>query len=150
MLRRKKKEKRTKKARNAKKGSSYFKKKAWEAFSRYIRLKYADKEGNVVCVTCGAIKPWDQMQAGHFVPGRTGGILFDERGVHPQCVRCNIFLRGNLIEYYPFMLKTYGETIVNELRALKTKNVQFKSKDYEEILNKYTNNKYTNQGAPKI
>src|SRR3990167_9020671 len=59
---------------------------AWAAFSRYIRMKYANKSGMVECITCHTFKHWKEMQAGHFVDGRNNTVLFDERLVHPQCL----------------------------------------------------------------
>jgi hypothetical protein len=66
---------------------------AWKWFSKYIRLRdalattgthYACK-----CITCGDNWPIEEIDAGHMLPGRTGGILFDESIVFGQCRRCN-------------------------------------------------------------
>ena len=52
------------------------KKKVWTLCSKYIRLKYSDKDGNCTCFTCDTVKPWKEMQAGHGISGRTNSILF--------------------------------------------------------------------------
>ena len=74
--------------------------KAWNAFSKYIRLSDAIKTtGNqdyCVCVTCGRTYPafgLGCIQAGHFVPGRTNAILFDEECVRGQCLTDHSNLR---------------------------------------------------------
>lgn len=111
--------------------------KAWKEFSRYIRQKYADKNGYVQCVTCKDIKHWKQMQAGHFVPGRTNAILFEEIGVHPQCYSCNVGKSGNLIEYFLFMEKTYGREVIEKLRTLKNTLKKTTTKELQSIHEKY-------------
>lgn len=127
---------------------SKLKDKVWREFSIYIRRKYADWKGDVQCVTCltwlreyeykGVTLPgWKQAQAGHFIPGRHNSILFDERHVFPQCARCNVFLHGNLISYYPFMLKTQGQKVIDELKKLDKINKQFTTTELEALLTKY-------------
>lgn len=81
--------------------------KAWKAFSLYIRAKQA-LNGYNSCVTCGRRYPIKQLQAGHLVSGRTNSILFDERGVYPQCYRCNIPLDGNTLYYMKFLENKLG------------------------------------------
>lgn len=60
------------------------------------------------------------MDAGHFVPGRSDSLLFDIRGVHPQCRRCNRFLQGAWVEYEQWMRKKYGQRVIDELKAKKS------------------------------
>lgn len=115
-----------KQARTKVKGTvPYWKKKAWEQMSIYIRRKYADWRGYVKCITCGEVKQWKQMQGGHFIPGRRNSIIFDERNVHPQCVGCNMFKAGNPVKYFRFMQQTYGEDVIKELEEKNEINKQF-------------------------
>ena len=100
---------------------SSLKKKCWKVFSLYIRRKYADPiTGHASCVTCGVSKHYKELQAGHIVPGRGNSILFDERGVFPQCYACNCCNHGAIHEYIDFMKKHYGEEkgreIIEDLR----------------------------------
>ncbi len=105
------------------------KKRAWNAFSRYIRLRDCLETTGWPdvgkCCTCGIEFPFEELEAGHFVAGRSKHILFDERGVHAQCGKCNhkkpFGLDGNPLEYYPFMVKKYGQEVVEELKANKHK-----------------------------
>ena len=69
--------------------------KAWRIFSEYIRRRHADEGGTVACYTCGALLWWKESQAGHAIGGRHNAVLLDEEICRPQCVRCNVFLRGN-------------------------------------------------------
>lgn len=87
---------------------STLKNKAWKLCSEYTRRKYADKNGLVKCITCGTIGHWRTMQASHLVAGRGNSILFDERGIYPACMRCNIFKGGNLLMYMKFLENKLG------------------------------------------
>lgn len=95
------------------------KKKAWEQFSIYIRLKYANSSGIVQCVTCGIRKHYkDNMQAGHFIPGRGNAVLYDERLVYPQCFGCNYGKSGNYIPYERFMLTKHTKKEIEGFKDL--------------------------------
>ena len=80
------------------------KEKASKAMSRYIRLRdaleYCDnysiditqfnRPEDIVgkCCTCGTVKSWSWMDAGHWLGrgiGGGSGTYFDERNVHLQC-----------------------------------------------------------------
>jgi hypothetical protein len=77
-----------------KKTTSQLKKELDKLFSEYIRRKYANKEGQVSCYTCGKTKHWKEMQCGHFVSRSYLATRFLESNVHVQCAGCNIFGGG--------------------------------------------------------
>ena len=91
----------------------------WIKFSQYIRLrdclKTTGSSDYGLCVTCGRKYPRKNLQAGHFLPGRTDAILFDEDGVHAQCYRCNCHLQGDWPAYYRFMQKEYGQEKIEQM-----------------------------------
>ncbi len=113
------------------------KKKAWAEFSRYIRLKYSTAGGYCRCVTCGAMLHWKDAQAGHFIAGRNNSILFEEKGVHPQCYGCNIGKNGNAVEYFVFMERKYGREVIDQLRVLSKQTLKRTAEDLTEIREKY-------------
>ena len=113
------------------------KKKAWDAFSIYIRTRFADSNGYASCVTCGARKHYKELQAGHFIGGRHNSILFDESNCHVQCAGCNVFGRGMFSRYYEYMLKMYGQEVINELMEKDREIVKYKVADYLAIEEKY-------------
>lgn len=109
-----------KKKRPAKGSVRALKKKAWELLSRAIRLEARDQDGVVVCITCQVKLPWNRgIQAGHFIDGRYNAILFDERGIYPQCMGCNVMLNGRKEEYFVFMESRQGREVIDELRRLR-------------------------------
>ena len=79
----------------------------WPVFSRYIRTRDCLATTGTVthgkCVTCGRTLAFKKLQAGHFIPGRTDAMLFDEDQVHAQCYRCNCKLQGMWHKYFLFM-----------------------------------------------
>ena len=90
-----------------------------EVFSKYIRVKYADKFGNVECYTCGKVLRWDEMQNGHFITRGCYSQRWSELNCRPQCVGCNVFLNGNYIEYTRRMIDELGRDTVDRLVAQK-------------------------------
>lgn len=117
------------------------KQKAWKAFSDYIRtrdsIKTTGTTTHCVCITCNKNFEYKNIQAGHFVGGRTGSILFDEELVFGQCVGCNVFLKGNYDAYNLVMLKKFGGEKVIEFLERKNEVVQYKASDYQAIIKKY-------------
>jgi len=87
--------------------------KAWRLMSEYIRSKDADYRGYVACFTCDTIKHWKEMQCGHYQHGK---LDFDERNLKPQCVKCNMFLSGNLANYTMNLIAIHGIEWVRQLR----------------------------------
>ena len=102
-----------------------------------IRMEAADEQGNCRCVTCGKRDHYKKMHGGHFVPGRRMSVLFIERNIHPQCVHCNTFLSGNLMEYERLMVKTYGQDVVDEIRAAKNRTVTFSRHELADMRDEY-------------
>lgn len=101
--------------------------KAWAELSRYIRLKASNWKGECQCVSCKeegitTIKPYKEMQTGHFMQGRHMAVMFDERNCAVQCFACNMQRQGcksgNLYYYGKYMEKTYGKEVIQELERL--------------------------------
>lgn len=111
---------------------TYYKKKAWSAFSRHIRQKYADEDGNVACYTCGTIKHWKQMQAGHGIGGRNNAVLFLEEVVRPQCVGCNMYGGGKYAIFTRKLIDELGLSKYDELVTLSNQTVKYTIADYED------------------
>lgn len=83
--------------------------KATEVFNAYIRKR----DENEPCISCGS---WSQRQAGHFYSGgHYPELRFNENNVNGQCLRCNLHLSGNLIEYRKNLIKKIGIEEVEKL-----------------------------------
>lgn len=114
-----------------------WKKKAWQAFSAYIRRREADDNGMVRCCTCGTVKNWREVDAGHFVPGRNNSVLYDTRIVWAQCKSCN----RNQGEQYKYSLflkgKGFSDQELEELLNLKHKIKPMTAMDHFSVFQKY-------------
>ena len=114
---------------------SKLKTKAWNLFSKYIRLRDADKEGYCTCCTCGKKMHYKEAQAGHFIDSRNNTVLFDENLVHAQCVGCNMFKKGNKVNYTLFMMrKGYTAEDITEMVNKKFKTKKITEEDYHELI----------------
>lgn len=112
--------------------------KAAEVIQLYVRMKYADDNGYVSCVTCGTTRHYkDGMQGGHFISRKWLATKLLEENIHPQCACCNGPLRGNNIQYTLFMIDTYGREFVEELEILKHQSRKYYRAEVLDITEEY-------------
>ena len=78
-------------------------------FSYYIRLRDADDNGFVACVTCGIKKHWKEMDCGHFVTRNHKLHKYNPRNCNPQCTSCNQFQKGEQFKHGFYIDKKYGQ-----------------------------------------
>jgi hypothetical protein len=102
--------------------------KCQQVFNEYIRKR--DLTGDYFkCISCGEIKDEHLMNAGHFYNvGHYPGLRFEEDNCHGQCIGCNNFLHGNLIEYRDNLFMKIG---VERFEKLKIKAGVYKRTGYK-------------------
>lgn len=99
-------------------------------------------EAYIECVSCNRHYPWQEMHAGHFVHiSKQHPLSYDRRNVHPQCRQCNYYgMQGEaMIRYTQFMVRTYGEGIVDELIEAKHKLPYLKRGELEDLIESLSN-----------
>lgn len=115
--------------------------KAWNEFSRFIRLRDCLKTTGTIdqgiCCTCNKLVNFKDSQASHFIPGRHNAVLFSEKGVNLACYACNISKHGNIHAYWLWMEKHYGRRTIDRLLSESKQTVIYKSHDYDLIADKY-------------
>lgn len=111
-------------------------KKLWKVFSEYIRRRYADDSGYCKCITCGVVKHWKEMDAGHGIGRQHWGVRYNERNVHPQCKKCNGFDGGRMDAYKEAVNKMYGSQTW-DLMLLASKKASKMSQSEIDLLEKY-------------
>lgn len=90
---------------------------AQEWFNKYIRLRDS-KNGMFKCISCGAFKSNDQLNAGHFYSvGGHSYLRFNEKNVHGQCIKCNCHEHANLLNYRKNLIKKIGQEEVDKLET---------------------------------
>jgi len=103
-------------------------------FNKFCRIRDCRGEIGGVCITCKKYYPFAQLQGGHFIPSTYSAVQFDERNVNAQCVGCNMFKRGNLIEYFPAMERKYKRKVVDELLSMKHELKKWRTWELEEMI----------------
>ena len=107
-------------------------------FSRFVRMKYADNDGQVSCVTCGKQAHWKEVHAGHFVKRQHMSLRWDERNVMPQCVRCNLHMGGRQDDYAAYIVNEYGHATFADLIAKKHETKKWTRTELEELISTYS------------
>ncbi len=122
------------------------KKRAWHWCSRFCRLRDAldyckrneidlhqfARPEDVIgeCCTCGIVKSWIRMDAGHYKSrgmGGGSGVYFDERNVNLQCKQCNAWKQGAPTEYREFIIKKYGKKVLADIEFKHRIPISFKA-----------------------
>lgn len=106
------------------------------AFSKFIRARDT-KQGYGRCCSCGAIKDYSQLDAGHFINRKWRATRWDEKNVHAQCIACNRFGEGDAGGYALFMLDTYGRETIDYLRAVSRETMKYSDFDGEMLIKQY-------------
>jgi hypothetical protein len=111
-------------------------------FNHYIRLRdtYVNEVGERVgtCISCGADKPYAELQAGHFVPEQKSYFLrYDESNVNAQCQQCNGFRKGNVWGYMLGLADKIGQYEVFELVMAMSKTRKYTVALLEEAITYY-------------
>ena len=118
------------------KNKTLSKKKADRKFSEFIRRRDT-KNGVGKCITCGEFKPYDKLDAGHFISRRFQATRYNEKNCHVQCLKCNRFENGNQFEHGLKIDEKYGEGTAEKL-LIKSKMICKRTQaDFEAIAGEY-------------
>lgn len=79
-----------------------------KVFQYYIRLRDAMPGGYCRCISCGKIKPFDLIQAGHFYSRKHMNTRWNEDNVNAECSGCNCFDGDHLLGYRQNLIKKIG------------------------------------------
>ncbi len=100
------------------KTASDYIKEAQVAFNAYIRVRDKNKQ----CISCGCL-PGDTVQGGKFDAGhyRSRGsashLRYHLLNCHSQCVKCNRYLSGNVVEYRKGLIARIGAERVEQIEV---------------------------------
>lgn len=131
--------KKTKKPKKPKKPTrSLLVKKADRIFSIFIRLRDCDKDGYIVCPLCWAKIYRKDAQNMHFITRGCWLYRYDEINCHAGCMRCNVILNGNYIEYSLWMIDQYWLEKVQEMKQKSKEVHKIPTYELESIIEYYT------------
>lgn len=112
-------------------------KKAWDLMSIISRQKDAYINGMTPCITCGQVKHWKEMHAGHFFhASKQHPITYDDRNIHAQCPRCNTYKGGARDHYSVQIVRRYGPGTLAELEHIKHQGKPLRRGEIEELIDR--------------
>ncbi len=100
-------------------------------FSDYIRLRDADENGIVKCITCGDEQHWTVIDCGHFVRRWNGATRYDLRNSNGQCRFCNGVKDGREDDHAIAIDRIHGEGTADKLRRLGNEELKLMPHEYE-------------------
>lgn len=106
-------------------------------FSLYIRLRNADENGMVKCVTCGKIAHYKEMDCGHFVTRNHKATRFLQKNCNVQCTACNQFKKGEQYKHGLYIDKKYGEGTAEHLMFMGKVPCKRTRTDFEYLIEEY-------------
>jgi hypothetical protein len=105
---------------------------AQSIFNQYINLR--DK--GLPCISCGCeVKA---PNASHFFSvGSTPELRFNELNVHTSCIRCNLYLHGNILEYAIRLPKRIGQENYELLVSLRNIPRKYTIEELKDLIKEY-------------
>lgn len=105
---------------------------------KLVRLKAADSEGYITCITCGEKKHWKNADGAHYISRTWTATKIDETNIHASCKRCNmlddVFVRDAYTEY---MNDMYGKDYVQDLKDRARKPHKHDRGELEQLTKEY-------------
>lgn len=123
----------------SKKRGSDLIKKLDKVFSLYIRLRDVMPNGYGRCISCGKIKPFKELDAGHFYSRIHMATRFDEQNVNGECRFCNRFLSDHIIGYRANLIQKIGLGKVEYLGIKSKQTKKWSAFELEEMIKYYKN-----------
>lgn len=102
-------------------------------FSQYIRLRTANGNGYVECVTCGKVDFWKNMDCGHFMSRKYMSTRWHEDNCQVQCKSCNVFRYGEQYKYSIFL----GSKKADHLYKLSKETLKLFDTDIKDMIKIY-------------
>lgn len=104
-----------------------------KVFSEYIRIRDADQNGFIRCISCGKSVFWKEADAGHYINRKHLSLRFNEINVNAQCRSCNRFDEGNIPAYGMALQGKYGKEIIEKLLASKNQTMKLGRFEIEQL-----------------
>jgi hypothetical protein len=107
-------------------------------YSKYIRHKYANKDGMVKCYTCSSIEPIAIIENGHYISRKHMFLRWDDRNCRPQCNVCNSLKHGNMAVYTQNLEKEFPgitDILMEESRTI----YKWSKEELKQLISYYSN-----------
>ena len=94
------------------------------------------RDGNF-CISCNKAVN-GKIDAGHmYSVGNYPSVRFDERNINSQCIKCNQYNGGSIIEYRKYLINKIGLEEFEDLDKLAHQNRIFDIVELKEMIKKY-------------
>lgn len=107
-------------------------------FSLYIRLRDTMPSGMCKCISCGRIKPFKDIDAGHFYSRTHMATRFDPFNVNGECSYCNRFDEDHLLMYRENLIRKIGLSNFNYLTMKKSMTKKWDDFELQKLIDYYT------------
>ena len=108
------------------------------AFSEVIRLRNADENGMVKCITCGDQYHWTDVDCGHYVKRGNMATRYDLQNCGEQCRLCNSTADGKEKDHAYYIDFTYGHGTAYKLERKGREVKDYSERDLKEMLQELT------------
>ena len=133
----KKKKDPTEKPARVKRGKPDLVEKLDRVFSTYIRLRDCMPNGYGKCISCGQIKPYDQLDCGHYHSRIHMATRYDEFNCHAECRACNRFSADHLDAYRDNLIRKIGQNMYDILKVKAKTNKKWSDFELEAMIKHY-------------
>jgi 5-methylcytosine-specific restriction endonuclease McrA len=89
-----------------------------DLFSEYVRLRDADENGIVTCITCGDKHHWTEVDCGHLVPRGNMATRWKLENANGQCRLCNSTHDGKYDDHAAAVDRIHGDGTAQGLEQL--------------------------------
>ena len=115
------------------------KKQALDLYSELVKYQFA-RDGKLNCYTCD--KPLHlhttDCQLGHYLSrGAYPNLVFHTNNSRLQCIRCNVWLHGNTVEFRIRLIAEIGIKEVEELEAIRHYPIKLIRSEYEDMIESF-------------
>lgn len=102
-------------------------------FSEYIRLRDADENGIVECITCSDKHHWTKVDCGHYVLRGNYSTRWSLHNGNGQCRLCNSTHDGRQEDHGAAIDIKYGHGTADKLQKLGRERVHFSEHELESM-----------------
>ena len=131
--------KKTISSKKRRKGKTDLVKRLDKVFALYIRLRDCMPNGFGRCISCGKIKPYRELDCGHFFGRSNMATRFDEDNCSAECQGCNRASSDHLIYYQENLIRKIGIARFSTLRERAHSIKKWDDDDLKHMISHYTN-----------
>ncbi len=110
-----------------------------KVFALYIRLRDCMPNGFGRCISCGKIKPYRELDCGHFFGRSNMATRFDEDNCSAECQGCNRASSDHLIYYQENLIRKIGVARFSTLRERAHSSKKWDDEELKRMILHYTN-----------